>query len=304
MRIESWLALGDLVDAPAVVDYDDLRDRPVGPRLTSSWPADRSDDSWAHAAIRTRHRRADAAAWGRLQREVASAVGAVVVCSELDRDHLAVGNGRVVPNGFDPPDRPVGRTPVGHPPTILFHGSLAYEPNVDAATVLVHEVLPRVRARIPDVVVRLAGRGDERVARLAAVDGVTVTGPVDDMATELARADVVAVPLREGAGTRIKVLEALAHRIPVVATSVGVEGLAVDPGRHLLVADDPEAFAAGCVTLLTDEATRRTLADAGARLVGDRYRWDQARAAAVRVVSEVLDAGPASHVVAPPPAPT
>ena len=115
---------------------------------------------------------------------------------------------------------------------------------------------------------RLAGRNDERVAELAAVDGVTVTGPVDDMATELAVADVVAVPLREGAGTRIKVLEALAHRIPVVATSVAVEGLDVVAGRHLLVADEPEAFAAGCVTLLRDEPRRRALADAGAQLVG------------------------------------
>ncbi len=127
------------------------------------------------------------------------------------------------------------------------------------------------------------------MARLAAIDGVTVTGPVDDMATELVRADVVAVPLREGAGTRIKVLEALAHRIPVVATSVAVEGLAVEPGRHLLVADDPDAFAAACVTLLRDEPRRRALAEAGARLVGERYRWDQARAAAVQTVAEVVD---------------
>ncbi len=108
-------------------------------------------------AVRTRHRRADAAAWARMQRRVAAEVAAVVVCSELDATRLAVPNGRVVPNGVDLPDTPVGRPQVGHSPTILFHGSLAYEPNVDAATVLVHEVLPRVRARIRDAVVRLAG---------------------------------------------------------------------------------------------------------------------------------------------------
>ena len=305
VRLESWLALGDLVDAPAVVDYDDLRDRPVGPRLTASWPAERRSDSWAHTAIRTRYRRADAAAWGRLQGRVASEVAAVVVCSELDRDHLAVGNARSCPTGSTPRTGRSGRTPVRSPTDDpASTAPLAYEPNVDAATVLVRDVLPRLRTLVPEVVVRLVGRGDERVARLAAVDGVTVTGPVDDMVTELRRADLVAVPLREGGGTRIKVLEALAHGIPVVATSVAVEGLAVDPGRHLLVADAPDAFAASCATLLSDEARRRDLADAGAQLVRDRYRWVGARAAAVRVVTDVIDAGTESLAAAPPTAPT
>ena len=84
-------------------------------------------------------------------------MASVVVCSELDRVRLGVDNGAVVPNGFDPPDHPVGRTSIGRPPTVTFHGSLAYGPNVDAATVLVRDVLPRVRSRVPDVVVRLAG---------------------------------------------------------------------------------------------------------------------------------------------------
>ena len=137
VRIESWLALGDLIDTAAVVDYDDLRDRPVGPRLPDRWPAAPGRDSSARGtvgnaarmAVRTRHRRADAAGLAQqMRRNFLAEVAAVVVCSEFDATRLAVPNGRVVPNGVDLPDTPVGRLQVGHSPTILFHGSLASNP--------------------------------------------------------------------------------------------------------------------------------------------------------------------------------
>jgi glycosyltransferase involved in cell wall biosynthesis len=72
---------------------------------------------------------------------------------------------------------------------------------------------------------------------------VTLTGQVPDITDELARADIVIIPLRYGSGTRVKILEAFAHRIPVVSTTMGAEGLEVEPGTHLLVADDPDAIA-------------------------------------------------------------
>jgi glycosyltransferase involved in cell wall biosynthesis len=300
VRIESWLALGDLVNAPAIVDYDDLRDRPVGSRLPDSWPdprrGTRAPDR-VRAVLGRWYRAGDAAAWRRLQRRVATAVAAVVVCSDVDRERLGVVNAVVVPNGVDPPDRPVGRDEVRGRPTICLHGSLAYEPNIDAATILVRDVLPRVRARYRDVEVRLVGECDPRVLRLAQPNDIVVTGSVPDIAVELARADVVAVPLRQGAGTRIKVLEALAQRVPVVATSVAVEGLAVEHGRHLLVADDPDHFADCCVTLLHDRALRRQLADAGERLVRTRYEWSVGQHAVVRLAERV---GGASELSTPP----
>ena len=291
VRIESWLALAPLVDAPAVIDYDDLRDQLVRSRLRSAWQDPPGSIDMSTLARRARRRLvgdADARAWARLQRRTSRDVQTVVVCSEIDRQRLGVANAAIVPNGADLPAEPVGRATVGSPPTLCLHGSLNYGPNADAAAVLVRDVAPRVRALVPDVTVRLVGRTDQRVARLAGTPGVVVTGPVPDITTELAQADVVVVPLRQGAGTRIKILEALAHRVPVVATSIAVEGLDAVHGEHLLVADDPERFAEACVDLLRGVELRARLADAGERLARERYGWEHARAAVTRLATEVV----------------
>lgn len=290
VRIESWLALGPLVDAPAVIDYDDLRDQLLLSRLGSTWPDPATMSSPSRTVRRSAERaltRGEVRAWARLQLRVARDVRAVVVCSEQDRARLGAGNTVVVPNGVDLPAAPVGRATVGAPPTLCLHGSLTYGPNVDAARVLVRDVLPRVREAEPDVEVRLVGGTDERVARLGSLPGVVVTGAVPDITDELARVDVVTVPLRQGAGTRIKVLEALAHRLPVVATSIAVEGLDVVHGEHLLVADEPDAFASACRDLLHDEALRARLADAGEALVRAGHGWEHARAAVRRLATDV-----------------
>lgn len=290
VRIESWLTLGPLVDARAVIDYDDLRDHLVRSRLRSAWPDSPGSRGRPPLSRRLRDRLVadtEARAWARLQRQTSRDVRAVVVCSELDRQRLAVENAAIVPNGADVPAAPIGRLAVGSPPTLCLHGSLNYGPNADAATVLVRDVMPRVRTVVPDVAVRLVGRNDGRVARFADTPGVVVTGPVPDIAAELARADVVVVPLRQGAGTRIKVLEALAHRVPVVATSIAVEGLDVLDGEHVLIADDPDHFAAACVTLLRDADLRARLADAGEQLARGRYGWEHARTAVTRLAGQV-----------------
>jgi glycosyltransferase involved in cell wall biosynthesis len=286
VRPDSWLSFGDLVEAPAIVDYDDLQDRLLTSRRRSSWPHARREDvlgRWATTA--------EAAAWNRLQRRLARDVAAVTVCSDADRAHLGVDNAVVVINGVDLPDTPAGRVEVSATPTICFHGSLDYRPNADAARRLVDDVFPELRASVPSAVVRLVGRHDRRVAPLDRPPEVVVTGFVPDITTELARADVIAVPLREGAGTRIKVLEALAHRVPVVSTSLGVEGLDVEHGRHLLVADDPRSFAAACAALLTDTRLRGRLAAAGAALVAERYRSQQARQTVVDLARKVVASG-------------
>jgi glycosyltransferase involved in cell wall biosynthesis len=294
VRLESWLALGPLVDAPAVIDYDDLRDQLLLSRLGSTWPdppPSRSAAARARRAAELALTRGDVRSWARLQTSVARDVRAVVVCSEQDRARLGVANAAVVPNGVDLPDRPVGRRDVGTPPSLCLHGSLTYGPNVDAARVLVRDVLPRVRAEVPDVEVRLVGNVDDRVRGLGAQAGVVVTGSVPEITDELAKADVVTVPLRQGAGTRIKVLEALAHRLPVVATSIAVEGLDVVDGEHLLIADEPGAFAVACQDLLRDDALRTRLADAGEALVRTGHGWEHARAAVQRLAADVVGDG-------------
>jgi glycosyltransferase involved in cell wall biosynthesis len=180
----------------------------------------------------------------------------------------------VIPNGYDAPLRPLGKPVVGRPPTILFQGLMTYPPNVDGARWLVREVLPHLRAQLGTVRIRLVGQAEGEVLALATDPEVVVTGHVDSMADELARADLIVVPIRFGSGTRVKILEAFAHRIPVASTHVGAEGLAVQDGRELLMADEAESLAEACIRLLSEPDLRRSVvAEAQARFDAD-YRWE------------------------------
>jgi glycosyltransferase involved in cell wall biosynthesis len=124
----------------------------------------------------------------------------------------------------------------------------------------------------------LVGPAADAVRELAARPGVEVTGAVPDMAPWLDAADVVAVPMRWGSGTRIKILEAFAHGIPVVSSTIGAEGLDAVDGTHLLLAEGADAFADACRRLLSDASLRLQLATAARSLYLDRYRWEPIRA--------------------------
>jgi glycosyltransferase involved in cell wall biosynthesis len=110
-----------------------------------------------------------------------------------------------------------------------------------------------------------------------AADGVVVTGFVPDIVDELRHADIVAVPIFYGGGTRIKILEAFAHRIPVVSTLAGAEGLDVGDKEHLLIADSPEAFADACRCLLENLGLRAHLADRAHEHFRARFEWSALR---------------------------
>ena len=107
---------------------------------------------------------------------------------------------------------------------------------------------------------------------------IEVLGRVEDVRPHLARAAVSVVPLRIGGGTRLKIFEAMAMGLPVVATRVGAEGLPLQDGREIMLADSPERFAAAAIRLLTEERRARTLGEQGARTVRARFGWDRAAA--------------------------
>ena len=273
--VASHVALGSLVAAPAIVDLDDLEDEIVRARLglrTSAGPP-LNEARWRQMAARLQDRR-DQRLWHDLQRAVAARVNSVVLCSDEDRRRFGAPNCAVIPNGYDAPAQPLGRAEVGPAPVILFAGLLTYPANREAAVVLAQQIAPLLRDRVPAVQIRLVGSAPEAIRRLADPPRVVVTGFVPDITAELRRADLVAVPLRFGGGTRIKILEAFAHRIPVVSTTPGAAGLDVVPGRELLIADVPEEFARACVTLLVDRAQRVRLAEAAQQLFLRRYRWE------------------------------
>jgi polysaccharide biosynthesis protein PslH len=211
----------------------------------------------------------------------------VFVCSEQDRARLGRKNVLVVPNGADSPirtrsDRSDGRT-------ILYCGQLSWKPNADAAVFLAREVLPRIRTRIADARVLIVGSGPSAVVRaLGDERSVFVRADVPSVDEYYEQATLAAVPLRAGGGTRLKILEALSRRVPVVSTAIGCEGLDVVDREHLLVAGEAEAFAERCIELLRNADLRRRLADAGADLVAARYTWASIEARVAAAATELL----------------
>jgi glycosyltransferase involved in cell wall biosynthesis len=159
---------------------------------------------------------------------------------------------------------------------ILTLGALHYRPNLDGIRWFAREVLPRARRDVATATLTIVGPRPARdlVALARRQPGVVrVTGHVPDVTPYFARAGVVVVPVRVGAGMRVRILEAFARAVPVVTTTVGLEGIEAEPGRDVLVADTSEALAAAVARVLRDPALATALATRGRRLVEARYDW-------------------------------
>jgi glycosyltransferase involved in cell wall biosynthesis len=172
---------------------------------------------------------------------------------------------------FSPPDPP--------PPAagLIFLGSMDWLPNIDAVRYFVGEILPLIRRRCPEVPVAIVGRDPSaEIREMARRDPyIHVSGTVSDVRPYLWGSLVSVVPLRIGGGTRLKIYESMAARVPVVSTAIGAEGLTVHPPQDIRIADTPDAFAAECVQLLQNDRARCSLADAGWSLVNAKFSWDQ-----------------------------
>jgi glycosyltransferase involved in cell wall biosynthesis len=170
--------------------------------------------------------------------------------------------------------------PVPHPRAgkqnnhIVFVGSMDVAMNQDGAHWFVNSVFPIIQRRIPDAQFWVVGREPPPgIRRLAKRSGVRVTGTVEDVTEYFQRASVFVVPVRAGGGTKLKTLEAMSMGLPIVSTSVGAQGLDVEPGRHLHVADQPERFAGDVVELLEDRNKGLEMGREARRLVERRYNW-------------------------------
>ena len=185
----------------------------------------------------------------------------------------------VVPNGVDAEVFRPRADVAPEPGLLVFSGKLSYFANEDAAGYLLDEILPRVRRRIPEARLLLAGARPSRrlQERATRAGGVTLTGYVDDLAAELARAWAAVCPLRIAAGVQNKLLEALAVGVPVVAPARAARSLPDAPAGALRVADGPEALASACAEALerSPEERRRDGA-AGRQYVCGRFGWDRA----------------------------
>jgi len=212
----------------------------------------------------------------RLQQGVARASEKCVVLSDEDRtEYLRIcpeADVTTVPNGADVEYWTPG-TNGTEPSSILYFGNLSWPPQADAAVYFHEKILPLIRQQVPDVKFYIAGQNPPEAVKALAGDRVTVTGFVPDMRPYVARASVVVMPLRAGAGTKHRVFQALCMKKPVVCTTVAAEGIALTHGETALLADDPETFANATISLLQDAALRQRLGERGRQLVLDRYDW-------------------------------
>ena len=275
---------------PTIVDLMDLED--VKARQMSSLLRKERSGSGLGRAARVKSRAAvnwvNGHDWKVFQRSVAADVDRVILCSDEDVRRSGIPNAVAVPNTYGRPERSLGRREVSTPPTILFQGSLHYPPNIDAVRWLLDDVAPRLWEELPGARIRLVGTTSPDVEKRHRPPGVVVAGRVSEIEPELARADIAVVPLRIGSGTRLKILESFAHRIPVVSTTIGADGLDVEDGVHLLLADRPEDFAAACRKLIEDQALTRRLVDAAERRYLERYEWSVAKSRIERLVCDLV----------------
>lgn len=197
-----------------------------------------------------------------LERELARHMDLVLTCSDKDAAafrEMGARKVRVVPNAIPPLSAPL----VAHRKDVVFVGSLDWRPNADAAALLAKEIWPRCRALLPGARLVIVGRNPPLHVQALASHDVLVMGSVPSVQPYLDSAFATAVPLRAGSGTRIKILEAWAAGVPVIASRIAAEGLPYTDGRDLILAEEPGEFARALVRLWRDRTLAEELATEG-----------------------------------------
>jgi sugar transferase (PEP-CTERM/EpsH1 system associated) len=203
----------------------------------------------------------------------------VVAVSREDREfmtrHYGATNIFDVPTGVDTDFfKPNGKEQ-RVPHSMVFTGSMDWLPNEDAIRFFTEQIMPRIKRQLPDATLTVVGRNPyPALLELSQRDAaIIVTGRVDDVRPYMERAAAYVVPLRIGGGTRLKIYEAMAMEKPVISTTVGAEGLPVRDGVELLLADEPDAFAAAVVRVLSDEQMANGLGLRAATTVRTDFGW-------------------------------
>jgi polysaccharide biosynthesis protein PslH len=219
--------------------------------------------------------------------------GACTVVSEEERAlvqrFVPSYSAEVIPNALDLSEYQTA-TNDPRPNTLIFAGSLGYSPNYQAMVWFLREVFPHVKHRIPQV--NLTITGDHRNLPLPSTENVTLTGVVEDVRPLIATSEASLAPIWMGGGTRLKILEAMALRTPVIATSKGAEGLDVQHEQHLLIADTPGEFAEAVVRVLTNANLREQLVEAAYQRLCTGYNWEVVMPRFMRLVERVAQVGP------------
>jgi sugar transferase (PEP-CTERM/EpsH1 system associated) len=212
----------------------------------------------------------------RWERSVAARTDVCVTLSDEDlQEYRRIAPGAdaaTVPNGVDleywhPFEEPAD------PDSIIYFGNLGWLPQADAVIAFVNETLPRIVAENPNAKLSIVGNAPPDSIRRLASDRIVVTGFVEDIREYIARAAVVVMPLRIGAGTKHRILQALAMKKAIVASSMAAEGMELSDSVNVMIADDSESFAKRVIELLGDPGSRERLGANGLKLMHERYSW-------------------------------
>jgi polysaccharide biosynthesis protein PslH len=204
------------------------------------------------------------------------------VVDQKDRIH-------VIPNGVDLVYNQPGMAKP-HPHTLVYNGKLTYSANYDAMSYFLRDIFPNILVRVPETILTITGSvQDVDISQLSVNDHVIFSGFLPDIRPAVAEAWACVVPLRQGGGTRLKILEAMALGTPVIATSKAAEGLSVTPGMNILLADTPEEFSVHTIQLLNNYQLRCDLSKNGREFVEKNYDWDTIGSSFERLIGYVIN---------------
>jgi len=184
--------------------------------------------------------------------------------------------------------------------SIIYFANFGWPPQDDAAIYFHNDILPLVRKEIPGAKLYLVGKTPPEAVRDLACDDVVVTGFVEDIREYIQRAAVVVLPLRVGAGTKHRVFQSLAMQKPLVTTSVGAEGIALEHGKTARITDDTEEFARHTIELLKNPELRRKMGEDGRRLIVENYDWRSNYKILEKVFEEAVEKKRAGDTAAVP----
>jgi glycosyltransferase involved in cell wall biosynthesis len=217
--------------------------------------------------------------WRRREKLLGQRFDVLAVCSEEDKAYLRrIGITipvHVIPNGFE---RPVAE-PVRNlatPPRLGFIGLFEYFPNRDAIQWFINECWPRIKSEVPDARLRLVGQDSDGPLKPVGQD-VDGLGWIVDPSIEMRTWSAMVVPLRVGAGTRIKIAHGFSQKCPVVSTTLGAYGYGAVDGKEMRIADSAEAFSAACVQAIREPEKTAQMADRAWRQFLDKWTWEAIR---------------------------
>jgi glycosyltransferase involved in cell wall biosynthesis len=181
----------------------------------------------------------------------------------------------IIPNGVDVSYFEEKKVVRKKPPRILYHGDYKWMQNVEAVNILIKDIWPTVKTKLPNVKLWISGRSvPEKTKALVKMDpDIEISESLKDNRDAFKSAAVLVTPIMSPGGTRLKVLEAMASDLPVVSTPVGVAGLGITPGRQALVSDSVGELAKMTIAVLSNKKLAQKLAREGKRFVANNFDW-------------------------------